>query len=178
MLETPRLILRDMQEEDAAAFSSYNENPEYYRYLFGVCGRDGTLKFVQECVAGNAILPRRNWYFTVLEKETSQVIGDISLCASKKYPDAVAGIGYGLDPAFWGKGLMSEALNAVTVFGHDVLGFHRLEADADAENIGSWRAMEKCGFVREASSAYKIKNNSGWRAMTYYYASVRTELIR
>jgi ribosomal-protein-alanine N-acetyltransferase len=44
---------------------------------------------------------------------------------------------------------MTEAVRAMIAFGFDQLDLNRIEADADAENIGSMRVLEKAGFRRE-----------------------------
>lgn len=176
-LETPRLILREIKLGDAAAFSKYNERLEFYRYITKQPDQETTRVLVERNVARNKALPRRHWYFSILKKETKFLIGDIVIAAHEKHPESLASIGYGMNPDFWGQGLMTEALQAVTEFGHNVLGFHRISTGADLGNVGSWRVMEKCGYVRESVEAYSVKTPSGWSPQTVQYASVRPELI-
>jgi ribosomal-protein-alanine N-acetyltransferase len=57
-------------------------------------------------------------------------------------------IGYWLNPKYAGRGLMSEAVNAVTDEFLN-MGFKRIIILANPENIASCRVAEKCGFVRE-----------------------------
>jgi ribosomal-protein-alanine N-acetyltransferase len=63
--------------------------------------------------------------------------------------DRRASIGYDLGYAYWGKGIMTEAVTAMVRFGFEQMGLNRIEADTDAENIGSMRVLEKVGFKRE-----------------------------
>ena len=60
-----------------------------------------------------------------------------------------AEIGYWLSPAHWGKGLMVEAVKAVSKFGLMDIGLRRIEAFTAADNVQSIRMLEKCGFERE-----------------------------
>ena len=65
-------------------------------------------------------------------------------------PHFRAEIGYDLAPAFWGQGVMPEAVGAVLTFGFTTMGLHSVEAQIDPENTGSRRVLEKLGFVQEA----------------------------
>ena len=60
-------------------------------------------------------------------------------------------IGYALNSAYWGRGLMHEALMAVVAYAFDQNGLDlgRLEADLDPRNAASLRSLERLGFVRE-----------------------------
>lgn len=60
-----------------------------------------------------------------------------------------AEIGYVLNRRYWRQGLMRHALNAVIEFAFKTLELHRIEADVDAENLGSLALLEGLGFERE-----------------------------
>ncbi len=62
---------------------------------------------------------------------------------------ATAEIGYELDRACWGQGVMTEAAGAILTFGFEVMRLHRVEAHIAPPNIGSRRVLEKLGFVQE-----------------------------
>lgn len=51
--------------------------------------------------------------------------------------------------AFWGQGLMTEALQAVTVWAFAQPAIRRVGAVVDVENRASARVMEKAGLQRE-----------------------------
>ena len=53
---------------------------------------------------------------------------------------------YGLLPAYWGRGLATEAARAVIQFGFDVAGFDRVVAATDTPNQASVRVMEALGM--------------------------------
>ena len=54
---------------------------------------------------------------------------------------------YGLIPAYWSKGLATEAARAMIQFGFETPGFDRIGASADSPNSASIRVMEKAGMV-------------------------------
>ena len=65
-----------------------------------------------------------------------------------KWGNESSEIGYWLNPKYAGRGLMTEAVNAITdEFLH--IGFKRIIILANPENIASCRVAEKCGFARE-----------------------------
>jgi [ribosomal protein S5]-alanine N-acetyltransferase len=48
-----------------------------------------------------------------------------------------------------GRGIATEVVRAVTLYGFDQLGLHRIFAVPFAHNQGSIRVLEKAGYVRE-----------------------------
>jgi len=55
------------------------------------------------------------------------------------------------DKSQWGRGVATEAIKLVTDFGFNTLGLHRLQAGAFEINIGSQKALEKNGYIKEAT---------------------------
>jgi ribosomal-protein-alanine N-acetyltransferase len=60
-----------------------------------------------------------------------------------------ARLGYELDRAHWGQGLMTEAMESVVEFGFRELGLHRLEARIAMHNTRSMHLAERTRFKRE-----------------------------
>ncbi|MBN2655914.1 MAG: GNAT family N-acetyltransferase [Spirochaetales bacterium] len=52
-----------------------------------------------------------------------------------------------LDPAYWGRGLATEAAAAAADYGFCTLGFPRLISIIEEENTASIRVAEKNGFL-------------------------------
>ncbi len=65
-------------------------------------------------------------------------------------PHYRAEVGYLLNPAFWRKGIMKEALQAVIEFGFNSIYLHSIEAHINPGNTASAALLENVGFVREA----------------------------
>ena len=55
-------------------------------------------------------------------------------------------VGFVLSKAYWGQGLMPEAVQAVIGYGFQTLGFNALICCHFPENRQSRRVIEKCGF--------------------------------
>jgi RimJ/RimL family protein N-acetyltransferase len=63
-------------------------------------------------------------------------------------------LGYRLYPAFWGRGLATEGTRALIRLAFEHLDVDRVVATMMADNIGSWRVMEKCGLRRIKAFCY------------------------
>lgn len=90
-----------------------------------------------------------------------------------------AEIGYWLGESYWGRGIVTEALQLVTEYVFTTGNLLRLFALPFADNVGSLRVLEKAGYVREAtlrSSSVKYgqprdqalyaRINEHWRGVT------------
>ena len=64
-------------------------------------------------------------------------------------------IGYVLGKAYWGRGIMTEALKTVLDFCFTQAGFQKVRARYASLNLASGRVMEKAGM------SY-LKNNCQW----------------
>ena len=58
-------------------------------------------------------------------------------------------IGYVLNPAYWGQGIMSEAVSRVLAYGFAELGLNRIEARYMVGNEKSLRLMQHNGMTFE-----------------------------
>jgi len=59
-----------------------------------------------------------------------------------------------LYPAFWGRGLATEGARALIRSAFECLHLDRVVATTMADNIGSWRVLEKCGMRRVRTFYY------------------------
>jgi len=62
----------------------------------------------------------------------------------------MAEVGYWLGRRFWGRGIATEALRAVTAHAFAMRDIDRVEARVFAWNVASIRVLEKVGYSREA----------------------------
>ena len=66
-----------------------------------------------------------------------------------------ATLGYWLGEDFWGRGIMTEAVAALTDFSFRNFPLRRISAEVFANNPASTRVLEKAGFIFEA----RLTNN-------------------
>lgn len=77
-------------------------------------------------------------------------VGSIGLVAKDDVYRKSMEIGYWLGEEFWGRGIVTEAVGAVSQYGFDRFDIVRLYADVFEWNNASMRVLEKNGYVFEA----------------------------
>ena len=153
ILETNRLLLREFVIEDVDDFFRMISDPDVTRFT----GDGG--KTLEEARAGMQERLFRDYEvhgygrWAVVEKLTGKVIGFAGL----KYLDDVneVDLGYRFFKEHWGRGLATEASQAVLAYGVETLQLQRIIGIADVENKASIRVLEKIGFQFERFTTYQ-----------------------
>jgi len=81
--------------------------------------------------------------------------GGIGVHSGQDVHRHTATVGYWLGEDFWGRGIMTEAVTAVTNFCFENFPLRRISAEVFANNPASARVLEKAGFIFEA----RLKNH-------------------
>lgn len=76
-------------------------------------------------------------------------VGGVAFTVGTDIERVNAEIGYWLGAAFWGRGIMTEAVAIATTYAFDALAVHRVFAVPFTHNVASQRVLEKNGYVRE-----------------------------
>lgn len=90
--------------------------------------------------------PETNFAIAVGE----EVVGGVGYEIQPDVHRLSAEIGFWLGEAYWGRGIMTEALRAVTEQAFRTHGLARLYANVFQWNPASMRVLEKAGYAREA----------------------------
>ena len=147
ILQTDRLILRRFVESDAEAmFQNWASSAENLTYVTWDPHPDVevTRNSIRNWVASYTNPNYYKWAICLKEKP-EQVIGDISIVEIHE-KDLSCEIGYVLGKAYWGCGMMTEALKAVLGFCFIQAGFQKVRARYASLNPASGRVMEKAGM--------------------------------
>lgn len=91
---------------------------------------------------------QRIWYaiwLMQLNDGSRQIVGD--LCFKGINDNGSVEIGYGMNPDYEGRGLMTEAVAAMAKWAIAQEGVSCIESETDPGNIASQRVLEKSGFV-------------------------------
>ena len=148
-LETERLILRKFKQDDFDAVHSYADCAENLIYMmWGPNTEEQTRDFINMSIAQAEESPCVNYNYAVELKNHGKVIGGCGIYISDD-DDNKAEIGWLLHRGYWLKGYGTEIGEALLQFSFEELNLHRIVARCDAENIGSYRVMEKIGMRRE-----------------------------
>jgi RimJ/RimL family protein N-acetyltransferase len=90
-----------------------------------------------------------------------EAVGSIGFQLQSDVERVSAEIGYWLAEPFWGRGIATEALGAVTRHAADTHGLTRVYAIPFASNAASCRVLEKAGYALEGRLRRSaIKNGS------------------
>lgn len=147
-LDTPRLRLRWLTPDDDAGLLEVFGDFEVCRYtaraVLGDLADAAALR--QEIADGFAARTLFQW--GLARRSDDRVIGTLTLFGFAT-AHRRAELGYALGRAQWGRGYVSEALDAALRFAFGTLDLHRMEADVDPRNPGSMRVLERAGFTRE-----------------------------
>ena len=146
VLETRRLILRPLRQEDVPAIQRRFPRWEVVRYLAAHVPwpypDDGAASHMAHCL-GQMARGEKCFWSIVLKDGPDELIGRIEL-----WPDDGVSRdqrGFWLDPAFAGHGLMTEAAERVAEFAFVELGWPRLWLSNAQANGASGRIKEKQG---------------------------------
>lgn len=143
---TARLVLRPIAPEDAGPiFDGYAQDAEVTRFLTWRPHRNRaeTEAYVAHCLATPADAART---YVLVGREGGAVRGALDLRREGAHR---LGFGYVLARAWWGRGLMPEALSEVAGWALAQPPVFRIGAVCDVENPASARVMEKAGLARE-----------------------------
>jgi ribosomal-protein-alanine N-acetyltransferase len=79
-----------------------------------------------------------------------EAVGGIGFTVLTDVERVSAEIGYWLGELYWGRGIVTEALAAITRYAIDTCGLTRVYALPFASNTASCRVLEKAGYTLEA----------------------------
>lgn len=167
-LETRRLILRQFRPGDAQyMYDNWASDPEVTRFLTWPAHSSPaiTRMVLEDWISHYEEGGFFNW--AIEWKESGQVIGNVSV-VRPIFGDEVAEIGYCLGRAYWGRGIMPEAVRAVTGYLFGTVGVNRIVAYHDVHNPQSGRVMEKAGMTREGVLRQGGRNNQGFCDVAVY----------
>ena len=148
VLDTPRLRIRKLVEEDAQVlFDRWAQDPEVTRFLpwSPDISSEDVLAHARRCVASWEDGSSFAW---ILEnRESGEVVGRIAAYLS----GYMAELTYLMARDSWGRGFMVEAVDAVSGWLLSQPAIYRIWAVVDTENLASARVLEKASFAREGT---------------------------
>jgi RimJ/RimL family protein N-acetyltransferase len=167
-LTTSRLLLRPFRLKDWPAIHAYASDPAATRYVpFGPNTTDETIEFVEQSVAEWAKPVMSAFRFVITLRDSGEVIGACNITRIPEQDDQ-ATVGYFLNPQRWGNGYATEAVEALIGFGFETAQLAKLIAWCDAENVASWRVMEKSGMRRmRLETRAKYIKDRWWDVLWY-----------
>jgi RimJ/RimL family protein N-acetyltransferase len=89
--------------------------------------------------------------------------------------NSVGEIGYWMSESLRGKSIATTAVRMLTDYGFATIGFKRVEAMVDVENIASTKLLASAGYQREGLLRKKISRDDGRQVDMYLFAAIPEE---
>jgi ribosomal-protein-alanine N-acetyltransferase len=149
VFESERLLYRKLLKSNAKDLFAIRSDDETMKYMDTLEMK--TIKEAKAFIASvkDAYKEKQGITWAIIEKSANIFIGHFGFWKLKP-EHCRAEIGYALNRKFWGKGFMSETLNAMVNFGFNELKLHSIEANVNPNNKRSIKLLEKAGFKKEA----------------------------
>lgn len=155
VLETERLLLRELNESDAKHIFNIRASSRVAEFIFRplMQHEQQATELVEK--TKNAFITKTGIGWAVQTKISNQFIGT---CGFNQidWPNLRAEIGGEMDVQFWGKRYPLGAVNAILNFGFNQLGLMSVEAKVVAGNRSAIYLLTELGFVKEAHFKNRI----------------------
>ena len=157
ILQTERLLLRELNPDDAENFYKLNLNPNVIKYTGNSAFKDiDEAKEFLENYQDYKLNGFGRW--AVIEKSTNEFLGWCGLKYDKNLDET--DIGFRFFEEHWNKGLATESAKACINFGFENLNLKSIVGRAMSENIASIKVLEKIGLKFEKEFDFD-ENNKG-----------------
>jgi ribosomal-protein-alanine N-acetyltransferase len=151
ILETARLVLREMTEDDAGHLLALRQNPNVMRYIPDeppALTHADALALLRERVFPQYALGLGRW--ACVAKSGGAFLG---WCGIKYLAeDGEYDVGYRFYEEHWGRGYATESARGVCELARERLAGKRVVGKAMRDNVASRRVLEKAGLVYEGEA--------------------------
>jgi len=182
LIRTGRLTLRRPEARDAEAITAALANYRVAKMLTRV-PQPYHLEDAEEWLASFGVSGQEAWVFAITLGGVRAILSPELEAANGNVSDGLIGVisiewreagsragwhlGYWLDEACWGKGIMTDAVNAVVARFFSVMMGETLYSSVMADNPGSLRIQGKLGFdVTGVEDVYAASRAQGVRLIT------------
>ncbi|MCE9531146.1 MAG: GNAT family N-acetyltransferase [Planctomycetes bacterium] len=175
-LETPRLILRPLEESDAPDIFLYASNPNVTRFTLWEAHEtiDDTLAFLGDYPFTRYPNKEPDPVGIILKDDpTRSVIGTVG-CFWVSRKDGVMELGYNLAEPYWGRGIIVEAARMLLDFVFREYQVNRVQARVLGGNDASGRVACKLGMNHEGTLRATLLHRGNY-VDVHYYALLRGE---
>lgn len=149
-LESPRLILKNLDESDAADVFEFASNPNVAHFMsWGAhVSIDDSLRMIKKAQENY----NKGWPIplgiVLKEGSNKKVVGIVGLTVvSARHRNFE--LVYALGEKYWGKGILVEASKLLIDYSFKHFALNRLQCSCKEENVQSERVMEKLGMKYE-----------------------------
>ena len=169
-LNTERLLLRTMTNEDVDDIHAYQSRADVCQYvMYEPRSRDQVAEKVAKYSQALALRGDDDYWQLAIERadERGRVIGDLYFTVVS-VANATGEIGWVLNPEYAGQGYMTEAASAVLEIAFNDLGLHRVKAELDPRNDTSIALCKRLGMRAEAYFVEELWFKGAWGDTAIY----------
>lgn len=160
-IETKRLFLRPISQEDKEALFEYRSDQETNKYQGWVPETiEDVAQFIEK-VAKQINEPESWFQFVIIEKKSEKIIGDLGVHFYGEENVQVE-LGCTLNKHFQHKGYATESLESVLDYLFNELNKHRVHTSIDPENTDSINLVERIGLRKEAHFVKSLHFKGSW----------------
>ena len=151
MLETPRLCLRPLKDDDIGPWIALFTDPDVMEYV-GSSGPMSRERAERAFLAHRQLLAARGYGWWAIDVKNGPsfagviVLDDFPLDAP--FAPAIE-VGWLLPRAQWGRGYATEGARAALDYGFSVMNLNEIVSGARAPNVRSQRVMERLGMTHD-----------------------------
>lgn len=153
MIQTERLILRHLTEEDAEFILELLNEPDWIKYIGdrGIRTVEGAKQYVLEGPMTMYAEHGIGLYLVEL-KQQAVPIGICGLLHRDFLKDV--DLGFAVLSKYWGRGYAYEAAKATLLYGKEKLGYQRIVGFTSLDNEKSANLLQKLGMKDEGTIKY------------------------
>lgn len=153
IIETERLLLREITLDDKEALLTLYSNPEVLKYTGESIVE--SIEEIEQAIKIRVSNYKKYGYgrWATFLKSGMQFVGWAGLAYLPEFDKT--DLGYRFLPEYWGLGIATEASRAILDYGFDQLELKKVIAIAMKENKASIRVMQKIGMEFEKFAPYE-----------------------
>lgn len=149
ILQTDRLILRELVPSDLDAVFALDSDPEVHKFIGNrpATSKLDAIQSIEDKIAQYKTHGVGRW--AIIDKQSNAFLGWAGLkfiCDETNKISNYYDLGYRLHPRFWGQGIATEAAKAILAYGFSELNIDTIYAMAEEEHFASHRVLEKIGM--------------------------------
>lgn len=159
IIKTTNYVIRPFRDSDAELWQVWDVDPEVQTHMPEPPNEPQDIseqyEYIKECEADE------DGYYWSIETKGGVTIGTVALTDINEYHKiAELGVVVG-DKSYWGKGAATEVVKAIVEYAFNNLDIIRINAEAEAGNIGIQKVLTEAGFSQDGTFySARVKNSS------------------
>jgi len=148
--------LREWRESDVTALQRNADNSKIYNCLLDVFPHPYTM---ENAACWVEMMLKQDPLLVFVIDIAGELAGVVGITMRNDVYSKAPLIGYWLGEAYWGRGIMTQAVKLMVDYTFANLDIIRLQAGIFSTNPASMRVLEKAGFVKEGIARSAIIKN-------------------